>query len=344
MSMTPRQVLQAVTSFKEPDRLPISISALSILQHREGYTQESFLRLPPQEQAEFAYQATRTYGGDMLQVGLGGTLAVKALGGKVKFRAHGPADVTEPLIENISDLDKIDLDRVKEDEHYQNALEVARHTLRLAGDEYPVSVGSWGLYTQAGLLYGAEKLMRGSIRDKAAIRALLDFTFELLKATTGEIVDMGASVGSLADPTASGDMISRELFAELALPYLRKVYDWYRSKGLLTSLHICGNINDRIGLIPETGVNILSIDYKVDIGRAAKLLKGKTVIGGNADPVAVIMQSDAEAVRKAYLEIIERVGNAPYIVMAGCGIPSRTPLENIQAMVDIAHHTVPKYS
>ncbi|SHH98500.1 uroporphyrinogen decarboxylase [Sporobacter termitidis DSM 10068] len=341
MSMTPKEVIDAVTSGRAPDRLPTTVNAQSVVVRQKGLTLEQFWQLPPKEQAELTYAIARDHGGDYLHAGFNGTLAVGALGGKVKFREHGSPDVLEPLITSISELDKIDPARVRDYYYYQQAVETAKYLIPLGNGTYHVIVGSWGIYTQAGLLYGAERLLRESIRDKAAVRALLDFTFELFKACHEEVIGLGATIGSLADPSASGDMVSKRVFEELSLPYLKKTFDWFKSKGLLTTLHICGDINDRIDLIPESGTDILSVDYKVDIRRAAEILNGRVVIGGNVDPVGVILMEDPATVRKAYQDIIAALDGYPYIVMAGCGIPQSTPLENIRIINDLAHATVP---
>jgi uroporphyrinogen decarboxylase len=248
------------------------------------------------------------------------------------------------LIKDITQLDKINLDRVKEDFHYQVSYEVSKHIVRLAGDEYFVSTGFWGPFTQAGLIFGAEPLMRSCLKDKGAVRQLLDFTVELIKFCSEDVIALGIGVGGLADPTSSGDMISRKIFEEFSLPYLKKIYDWYRSKGLITTLHICGDITDRLDLIPETGAHILSLDYKVSMKTAAEILGGKVVIGGNADPVSIIMMGNEETVRKAYLDIFDQVEGAPYVLMAGCGIPGGAPITNIEVMRDLAYQTVPHYS
>ncbi|MDR2616086.1 MAG: uroporphyrinogen decarboxylase [Oscillospiraceae bacterium] len=338
---TPKQVYDGVIKREAPERLPTTFGALSIVMRQKGYTQEQFMQLPPQEAAEFSYNVTKQYGGDNLHAGFGGTLLVAALGGKVKFRDHGSPDVEEPLINSISELDKIDIGRIKQYHYYRRGVEGAKHTIKLAGDEYNIAAGGWGVFTQAGLFYGAEQLMRATLRDKKAVYALLDFTFEVFKTAYEETIDLGMTIGSCADPTASGDLISKRVFEEFALPYLQKTYDWFKSKGLTTSLHICGDINDRIDLIPETHTDIISVDYKVDMVRAAELLDGRVVIGGNVDPASVILMEDAETVRRAYEKIIADLDGVPYIIMPGCGIPQHTPLENIIAVNELAHSTAP---
>jgi uroporphyrinogen decarboxylase len=341
--MTPKEVYAAVLNFEEPDRIPLSISAHDIVRRQQGITLEQFYLLPPKEQAESLVDTHRIYGGDVIRAGFSGTLAIKALGGKVKFRDKGYPDVEEPLVRKIADLDRINLDALKQDFHYQVCREVSKETVALAGEEYFLSSGSWGPFTQAGLLFGAEPLMRGCLRDKEAVRALLDFTFELVKVYSEEIIDLGIGVGTLADPSASGDMVSRKTFEEFALPWLKKTFDWYKSKGLFTSLHICGDVTDRLDLLPESGADIMSLDYKVSMKRAAEILGGKIVIGGNANPAGVLMMGDQEEVRNAYLDIFEQVEGAPYVLMAGCGIPGYVPVANIEAMRDLAYSSVPHY-
>jgi uroporphyrinogen decarboxylase len=341
--MTPKEVYSAVINREEPDRIPLSISAHDIVRARQGITLEQYYLLPPQEQAEFSVNVHRTYGGDIIRAGFNGTLAIKAIGGKVRFRDKGHPDVEEPLIKAISDLDKINLDKIKEDFHYQVCREASKALVALAGDEYCLSTGSWGPFTQAGLLFGAEPLMRGCLRDREAVHALLDFAFELIKACSEEIIDLGIDVGTLADPSASGDMISRATFEEFALPWLKKTFDWYKSRGLSTSLHICGNVTDRLDVLPESDADLMSLDYKVSMERAAEILGDKMVIGGNVNPAGALMAGDQEAVRRAYLDIFEQIGDVPYVLMAGCGIPSGVPIANIEVMRDLAYSAVPRY-
>jgi uroporphyrinogen decarboxylase len=344
MAQTPKEVYKSAAKRIAPERLPTTVSADGILRRDAGYTVESFFHAPPEEQARLTIDAHDLYGGDSLYTGYSGTIAIRALGGKVVFRDHGFPDVEEPLIESISELDKIDISKIKDDFYYQSTVNTARELVRQGGDRYNIQVGSWGVFTQAGLIYGAERLMRATVKDKAAVHALLEWTLELFKACQGEIVALGGDTGSFADPSASGDMISLRTFEEFSLPYIVKLTEWFNARGLLTQLHICGDINDRIPVIADSGVDVLSVDYKVDIVKAAKTLHGKAVIGGNADPVAVILEQNADSVKKVYADTIAALDGEPYIVMAGCGIPANTPVENIRAINELAYTARPRYN
>ena len=341
--MTPREVILAAAAGKVPDRLPVVFSPQGILRAARGLSVEQFYRLPPDEQARFRLDGMRAYGGDVLPAGYNGTLAVLALGGSVKFRPRGAPDVTDPLITGIAELDRIDLSRIRADFYYRNDLAVARELVDRAGNEYALSAGSWGPFTMAGLLAGTDTLMRKCLRDKTAVRDLLDFSLEIIKTYSEEFFDLGIDIGTIAEPTASQDMISRRIFEEFALPWLRKTFDWYRSKGLIPQLHICGNITDRLAAAGESGARILSLDHKVSMKTAAETLGGKLVLGGNADPVEVIMAGSAESVREAYRTILRDVAGCPYMLMPGCDVPSKTPLENVVALRELARATMPSW-
>ena len=337
MSTTPRQILDSVINRIPPERFPTTASVFSVYTRQAGYTYEQLVKMDPHEQAQLEIDIVRKFGTDHLSGSLSGTLLTEALGGKIKFREHGSPDVDEPLIKRVADLDKIDITRIRKYSHYEKSLEATRCLFEMGNGEFNNYVHTWGVFTQAGLFFGEENLMRACLRDKPAVNALLEFTFEVFKYTQDEFLDAGASIGSCADPTASGDMISKRVFEEFAAPFLEKTNSWYKSKGVHTSLNICGNINDRLDLLAETNVDILSVDHKVDIVRGARVLGGKVVIGGNADPVSVIMEQNPDEVRAYYEDLIEQLDGYPYIIMPGCSVSTLTPLENVLAILEVAH-------
>jgi uroporphyrinogen decarboxylase len=144
-------------------------------------------------------------------------------------------------------------------------------------------------------------------------------------------------LASIADPTASGDMISRENFARFVFPRLEKLVHLVHVAGALAMLHICGDVNDRVDLMRDTGAGVLSFDFKVDIGRARKTVAGKCAFAGNLDPVRVMLQATPEEVRRLGREsIFAHGGDHNYILMPGCDIPGQTPVENVRALLAAA--------
>jgi uroporphyrinogen decarboxylase len=338
MTMTSKELMHAVANFRSAERIPINyLSPNGLFFKRLGLTDEQAFALPADQLADIYMEGSELIKSDVVIIGLHGTLSIKAIGGKVKMRKKGPPDMEEPLLENISDLDKLDLGLLKKDYYYQKFLDTAKHTIKKVGDTKTICTGGWAPFTLAGLIFGSEKLMRACLKDKPAVRALMDFCVELYLKNVEDIVEAGADMVSAADPTASGDMISRKVFEELSLPYLQKIYKWVNDKKRIASLHICGNIENRLDLIPETGTRILSMDYKVSMAKARDILGGKVVLAGNADPVGVIQMGTPEIVADTYRAAIEQAGNNAYIMMTGCSLSALTPMENIEAMTRVAY-------
>jgi len=77
---------------------------------------------------------------------------------------------------------------------------------------------------------------------------MVDFCADLLIKLYEPLVKDGIEALSIADPTASGDLINPKQMAKFAVPPLKKMSDWAKSKGAHTILHICGNTSDRLDL------------------------------------------------------------------------------------------------
>lgn len=84
----------------------------------------------------------------------------------------------------------------------------------------------------------------------------------------------------------------------------------------------------------ETGSDILDLDWMVDIGSAKRLLQDKTtILCGNYDPVAVLLQGSPEKIARKVNECADAVGSY-YLSSAGCEVPRDTPAENLLAVAD----------
>ena len=104
---------------------------------------------------------------------------------------------------------------------------------------------------------------------------------------------------------------------------------------------VCWTTN-RLDQIPLAGADIMSVDYKVDLTEARRILGGKIAFAGNMNPVAVMHKETSQGVAAACREAIGKAGNiSGYILMPGCDIPPNVPIENVKAMVETAHEYSP---
>lgn len=338
--MNAKEIIVKALKLEKTPRLPVALLSGGVwTMNRRGYSLQDILD-QPELAAEIIISTSEEVRSDIVWPGSGfHNLAIRALGGQIKFRAKGAPDVQAPLIDRADEVDRLDLERLKEDPGIQNLWRTAEIVSQTIGSHYLTGCSQWGPFTLAGHIYGVERIMRAIYKDPSAVLHVLDFTSELCYHYLEPFITAGVGIVSIADPSASGDLISRQQFADFVLPHLQKVVAKLRRRGAFVCIHICGNITNRLDLIPETGANLLSMDYKVDLCKAKETLGGIIAFSGNMNPVGIMQTATPDQVVEACQSCINKTDAIPgYILMPGCDIPPGVPLANIQAMVETAYN------
>jgi len=261
-----------------------------------------------------------------------------ALGGKIKFREMGAPDLEAHLIAAEEDLQKLDISGIEKNEVISVVKKALKMTKDKIGSEYVMTMTAWGPFTLGARLVGEEAMMKATFKKPAFVEKIVDFATGLLIRLYEPLVDDGTlDVISLADPTASGDLISKKQFEKFAVPYLKKFTDWAKSKNVHTLVHICGNTTDRLDLFPATGASCISLDHKTDIAKAKEMLHGKMCFGGNVDPVKIMLNGSVQEVEDSCKSVIQTAGlDGGFVLMPGCDIPPTVPYDNIRKFIQTA--------
>lgn len=261
-----------------------------------------------------------------------------ALGGKIKFREMGAPDLEAHLIAAEEDLQKLDISGIEKNEVISVVKKALKMTKDKIGGEYVMTMTAWGPFTLGARLVGEEAMMKATFKKPAFVEKVVDFATDLLIRLYEPIVNDGTlDVISLADPTASGDLISKKQFEKFAVPYLKKFTDWAKSKNVHTLVHICGNTTDRLDLFPATGASCISLDHKTDIAKAKEMLHGKMCFGGNVDPVKIMLNGSVQEVEDSCKSVIQTAGlDGGFVLMPGCDIPPTVPYDNIRKFIQTA--------
>lgn len=255
------------------------------------------------------------------------------LGLEIEYNAPNPYVKKTPYSLG-GEFEMPDMDRYLKDSKTQNVIECYRLLRRTAGkDEACNGITSWGPLTMAGHLVGTENLMFGIATEPEEVRRVIKFTSEfdaeayrlLLSPGNVDMMDYWA----VAEPTASGDLVSPEMFEEYALPYNRIEQEAIRSMGILTELHICGDTTANLPLMAQTGASAVSIEQKVDPYEAVKLVSGKIALCGNVGPIIPLMQGTVDDVQRETLRCIDAGFR---IISPGCSIAFESPGDNLREM------------
>ncbi|MCE5283707.1 MAG: uroporphyrinogen decarboxylase, partial [Deltaproteobacteria bacterium] len=237
--MDSREVIERAIRLESTPRVPVALLSGGVWTfNRRGHSLRDLLG-HEELAAEIIADTNEAVRSDIVWAGSGyHNLAIGALGGRIKFRAKGAPDVLAPVLESVADLERLSLDRLQEDEGIQGLWKTAELLAGTVGPRTLVGASQWGPFTLAGHLYGVERLMRSIYRDPEAVFAVLEFTSELCFRYLAPFLDAGARIVSVADPSASGDLISRPQFERFVLPYLRKSIAKLHRRGGRVCLHI----------------------------------------------------------------------------------------------------------
>jgi uroporphyrinogen decarboxylase len=343
MAMTPRETILKAFKMEKTERVPVTVFGGGMWSIKDYGTTFEELANNVDKNVEMCVTEAEKIRSDIVYVGSGfNNFHAIALGRKlgvgVKFREIGAPDMTAHVVNTEEDIAKLDMEDIFKDPVVLNVMEATRKVKQKIGDKYLVTMTCWGPFTLAARFVGEEAFMKATFKKPAFVEKMVDFCADLLIKLYEPLVKDGVEALSIADPTASGDLINPKQMARFAVPPLKKMSDWAKSKGAYTILHICGNTSDRLELFPETGCSTIFFDQKVDIAKAREALLGKMSFGGNVAPVHVLLNKTADEVEAACKDVINIAGkdNKGFILVPGCDIPPTISYENLKKFHDVA--------
>jgi uroporphyrinogen decarboxylase len=138
-------------------------------------------------------------------------------------------------------------------------------------------------------------------------------------------IDSGAQVVQLFDSWAG--QLSPQDYDTFALPYQQRVVQQVKQTHPDTPLILY--INGSAGILErmaKSGVDIVSVDWTVDMAEARQRLGPDVGVQGNVDPCALF--GSKEFIRDRVLDTIRKAGQRKHILNLGHGILPGTPEEN----------------
>jgi len=253
------------------------------------------------------------------------------LGLEVVFPDDGLPVKQRSLVEDPSDLAKLEPIKPSEGERMSDRLQAVQWMRENVGGEVPVMGWVEGALAEAADLRGDTPIMLDLYDRPEWLKELLEFCTEVEIEFAKAQVEAGADIIGLGDAIAS--QVSPQMYEEFALPYEKRIFDAVHEMGALARLHICGDTSRIVEPMARTGADIIDLDWMVDFRAAVETLGETPVLCGNFNPVTVMHQGTPEDVREATLYCMTW-GGPRAISAAGCEIPDGTPPENLHAQTE----------
>jgi uroporphyrinogen-III decarboxylase len=114
---------------------------------------------------------------------------------------------------------------------------------------------------------------------------------------------IGSDTIGIGDAIAS--QVSPALYERLVLSKEKKLVHAIKQAGAFVQLHICGDITHLLPGIAELDLDILDVDFMVDMRAVRECIEPKTTLSGNLDPVRCVEEGSVTGIRKALKQIYD---------------------------------------
>ncbi len=169
-------------------------------------------------------------------------------------------------------------------------------------------------------------------RGSDVLRALLDRLCELVIAYLRAQVEAGAQVVQLFDTWAG--LLSREEYRAWVLPLHRTIAAGVDRARAPLILYVKDGAH-LVDLMAESGADVISLDWRAELGDAAAQVGRRVSLQGNLDPCALAAAPDEIEARVRALAAAARPARG-HVLNLGHGCLPDTPVEGVRAFTAAA--------
>lgn len=258
------------------------------------------------------------------------TVEAEAMGASVIMgsKVNEPRIVRYP-INSVTEWGKLKRIEIGDNKRINVTLE-AISILKSKNNEVPIVGNLTGPVSLASSLVEPTIFYKEIIKKRELCHEFMEFVTENLIAFGKAQIEAGADVIAISDPSATGEILGPKLFHEYGVKYINKIVKELRplcKTGLI--VHICGRLKSVYDELNELESDAISFDSITSVKEVKEAAIGKAIMG-NVSTLA-LEKNNPKEIKESSRYCIEAGVN---ILSPACGIGTRTPLENIQAMVN----------
>ncbi len=283
--------------------------------------------LDPEKMARLTLAANRLAGVENTGVPFCMTIEAEAMGSQVYLGTRG----TEPRVTEYAIGSFAEIGRLRPIDPGAGRAKVCVEAIRILKREAPgtpVIANLSGPISLASSLIDPIVFYKGLIADKGNVHNLMKIVNENLIRFGDALAEAGADVICIADPSATGEILGKKVFADFALPYINALTNYFREKhGLPSIVHICGDVRPLGGLLGEIAAEAVSVDSMVSIKTLREFAPAKVSMG-NVSTYLLEKGEPADVARHGERCVRAGVG----ILAPACGLGPKTSIANIKSL------------
>ena len=257
---------------------------------------------------------------------------VPPMGADVQFR---PGPVVEEPIRSLEQVERLRVPDPRESVPF--VFEILRILRReLEGRRVPLIGFAGAPFTLAAYLVEGRGstdiavLKRVMYREPAVLRKLQERLAEMVVGYLNAQIEAGAQVVQLFDTWAG--LLGPSEYREWVLPVHRRIAAEVDRQGAPLILYVRGGAHV-VDQMLESGVDVISVDWRVDLAAVARAAGTRASVQGNLDPCA--LAAPAQEIQRRVREMVEQAAPARgHIVNLGHGCSPETPVEGVRAFTE----------
>lgn len=187
-----------------------------------------------------------------------------------------------------------------------------------------------GPVSLATSLIDAITLFKALKQEPSEVHSMLGFLTDNCIRYGEALIDSGADIIVIADPSATGEILGPKLFSEFALPYLNRMIAAMHAKGKPVIVHICGDVKPIYGPLGALDADCISVDNAVNMKEAKEALPAKRLMGNVS--TRLLQNGPLNSISGVSRSLLDSAD----ILAPACGISAKTPVIHIKAMTEAA--------
>lgn len=296
----------------------------------------SFLELckSPELAREISLQPLRRFDVDAVICFSDILVIPEAMGMELDFQ---PAPIFKSPLKDYTDFSRLEFDNIKERvSHILDTLRLLKKDLEdtdkalIGFSGAPYTLFSYMLEKKGYKQFEAPRIFAWQNPGK-----FTEIMFKLAEIVTEYLLaqhEAGADLLQIFD-TWAGTLSNTE-YEQFLLPSMRQITNTLREKNIPVAIYVngCSHLLDKLIL---TNPHVLSVDWRLELSEYLKQIPTGIAVQGNLDPT--VLFGTVESVRQKTLSIISQAAQRKnHILNLGHGILPKTPIENVEAFVQIA--------
>lgn len=336
--MTPMERLGGFLSGGEMDRILAMPFVMSMSGKAAGMTHKE-KRSSGRNEATAQIKSYERFGNDLLIVEHGLHTIGMDLGAKMADPEDAVPHILEWPLDKAENCDQLDWEKAlpENSKNFKLHFEAAQICIDEAGSEVPTGMLMGMPFTSIASILGTEKLLKACRRKPEYIHKMMRYCTDITKEVQNRYISIGAMC-LLCEPIGSGSIVPSKTFKEFIEPYMTEIIDNIKDKGGMCCYHICGNSIPVLPNMIASGPHMISVDNRVDLAEAKKIVEPYMPIVGNVDTVDALVLGSPADVEASVLQAIQKGYDAAhgYVLASGCDLNVNVPLENVDAFMAAA--------